>query len=178
MFKEVADIKTADQLNLPTPTPHYETVVVQPTEIQKRMVESLSERAGKVHGGSVDPRVDNMLKITSDGRKLGLDQRLINPLLPDDPGSKVNACIDNVFRIWQEGSSDKLTQLVFCDISTPKGSEKEKSQKQSPEAADNADAGLAMTCRRWMQMTFWAQAKTPAWLLRAASACMRTSERS
>ena len=142
MFKEVADIKTADQLNLPTPTPHYETVVVQPTEIQKRMVESLSERAGKVHGGSVDPRVDNMLKITSDGRKLGLDQRLINPLLPDDPGSKVNACIDNVFRIWQEGSSDKLTQLVFCDISTPKGSEKEKSQKQSPEAADNADAGF------------------------------------
>lgn len=106
------------------------------------MVESLSERAGKVHGGSVDPRVDNMLKITSDGRKLGLDQRLINPLLPDDPGSKVNACIDNVFRIWQEGSSDKLTQLVFCDISTPKGSEKEKSQKQSPEAADNADAGF------------------------------------
>lgn len=142
MFKEVADIKTADQLNLPTPTPHYETVVVQPTEIQKRMVESLSERAGKVHGGSVDPRVDNMLKITSDGRKLGLDQRLINPLLPDDPGSKVNACIDNVFRIWQEGSSDKLTQLVFCDISTPKGSEKEKAQKQSPEAADNADAGF------------------------------------
>lgn len=142
LFKEVADIKTADQLNLPTPTPHYETVVVQPTEIQKRMVESLSERAGKVHGGSVDPRVDNMLKITSDGRKLGLDQRLINPLLPDDPGSKVNACIDNVFRIWQEGSSDKLTQLVFCDISTPKGSEKEKSQKQSPEAADNADAGF------------------------------------
>ena len=142
MFKEVADIKTADQLNLPTPTPHYETVVVQPTEIQKRMVESLSERAGKVHGGSVDPRVDNMLKITSDGRKLGLDQRLINPLLPDDPGSKVNACVRNIVRIWREGSSDKLTQLVFCDISTPKGSEKEKSQKQSPEAADNADAGF------------------------------------
>ncbi len=115
MFKEVADIKTADQLNLPTPTPHYETVVVQPTEIQKRMVESLSERAGKVHGGSVDPRVDNMLKITSDGRKLGLDQRLMNPFLPDDPGSKVNACVRNIVRIWREGSSDKLTQLVFCD---------------------------------------------------------------
>ena len=98
MFKEVADIKTADQLNLPTPTPHYETVVVQPTEVQKAMVQSLSERAGKVHSGSVDPRVDNMLKITSDGRKLGLDQRLINPLLPDDPGSKVNACINK--RRW------------------------------------------------------------------------------
>ena len=104
MFKEVADIKTADQLKLPTPTPHYETVVVQPTEIQKAMVQSLSERAGKVHSGSVDPRVDNMLKITSDGRKLGLDQRLINPLLPDDPGSKVNACVNNVFRIWQDGT--------------------------------------------------------------------------
>ena len=115
MFKEVADIKTADQLNLPTPTPHYETVVVQPTEIQKAMVQSLSERAGKVHSGSVDPRVDNMLKITSDGRKLGLDQRLINPLLPDDPGSKVNACINNIFRIWQDGADEKLTQLVFCD---------------------------------------------------------------
>ena len=115
MFKEVADIKTADQLNLPTPTPHYETVVVQPTEVQKAMVQSLSERAGKVHSGSVDPRVDNMLKITSDGRKLGLDQRLINPLLPDDPGSKVNACINNIFRIWQDGADEKLTQLVFCD---------------------------------------------------------------
>ena len=124
MFKEVADIKTADQLNLPTPTPHYETIVVQPTEIQKTMVDSLSERAGKVHSGSVDPRVDNMLKITSDGRKLGLDQRLINPLLPDNPGSKVNACIDNVYRIWEEGSADRLTQLIFCDISTPKGADK------------------------------------------------------
>lgn len=124
MFKEVTDIKTADQLKLPTPTPHYETVVVQPTEIQKAMVQSLSERAGKVHSGSVDPRVDNMLKITSDGRKLGLDQRLINPLLPDDPGSKVNACVKNIFRIWQEGADDRLTQLVFCDISTPKGMER------------------------------------------------------
>ena len=124
MFKEVADIKTADQLNLPTPTPHYETIVVQPTEIQKTMVHSLSERAGKVHSGNVDPRVDNMLKITSDGRKLGLDQRLINPLLPDDPGSKVNACVNNVYRIWEEGSENRLTQLVFCDISTPKGGDK------------------------------------------------------
>ena len=124
MFREVADIKTADQLHLPTPTPHYETVVVQPTELQKAMVQSLSERASKVHSGSVDPRVDNMLKITSDGRKLGLDQRLINPLLPDDPGSKVNACVGNVFRIWQEGAADRLTQLIFCDISTPKGADK------------------------------------------------------
>ena len=135
MFKEVADIKTADQLNLPTPTPHYETVVVQPTEIQKAMVQSLSERAGKVHSGSVDPRVDNMLKITSDGRKLGLDQRLINPLLPDDPGSKVNACINNIFRIWQDGADEKLTQLVFCDISTPKGMER-TTQQTEPEASD------------------------------------------
>ena len=134
MFKEVADIKTADQLNLPTPTPHYETVVVQPTEVQKAMVQSLSERAGKVHSGSVDPRVDNMLKITSDGRKLGLDQRLINPLLSDDPGSKVNACINNIFRIWQDGADEKLTQLVFCDISTPKGMER-TAQQTKPEVS-------------------------------------------
>ena len=137
MFKEVADIKTADQLNLPTPTPHYETVVVQPTEVQKAMVQSLSERAGKVHSGSVDPRVDNMLKITSDGRKLGLDQRLINPLLPDDPGSKVNACVKNIFRIWQEGTDDRLTQLVFCDISTPKGMERTSPQTDTAEKTDS-----------------------------------------
>ena len=134
MFKEVADIKTADQLNLPTPMPHYETVVVQPTEIQKAMVQSLSERAGKVHSGSVDPRVDNMLKITSDGRKLGLDQRLINPLLPDDPGSKVNACVNNIFRIWKDGADDRLTQLVFCDISTPKGMERTAAQTEDSDA--------------------------------------------
>ena len=138
MFKEVADIKTADQLNLPTPTPHYETVVVQPTEIQKAMVQSLSERAGKVHSGSVDPRVDNMLKITSDGRKLGLDQRLINPLLPDDPSSKVNSCINNIFRIWQDGADDRLTQLVFCDISTPKGME--RTAAQQAEQLEPSDA--------------------------------------
>ena len=134
MFKEVADIKTADQLNLPTPTPHYETVVVQPTEIQKAMVQSLSERAGKIHSGSIDPRVDNMLKVTSDGRKLGLDQRLINPLLPDNPGSKVNACVNNIFRIWQDGAEDRLTQLVFCDISTPKGMDKALPQADAAEA--------------------------------------------
>lgn len=120
MFKEVADIKTADQLHLPTPTAHYETIAVKPSEQQQEMVQSLSERAAQVHSGSVDPSVDNMLRITSDGRKLGLDQRLINPLLPDDPGSKVNACVNNVFRIWSEGSEQRLTQLIFCDLSTPK----------------------------------------------------------
>lgn len=134
MFREVADIKTADQLNLPTPTPHYETVVVQPTEIQKAMVQSLSERASRVHSGTVDPRIDNMLKITSDGRKLGLEQRLINPLLPDDPGSKVNACVGNIFRIWQEGADERMTQLVFCDISTPKGSDRPVQHEQSEDA--------------------------------------------
>ena len=121
MFKEVADIKTADQLDLPTPKVIYETVAVKPTEIQSEMVKELSKRAAEVHANKVDPSVDNMLKITSDGRKLGLDQRIINPLLPDDETSKVNACVNNIYRIWQEGSSDKLTQLVFCDISTPKG---------------------------------------------------------
>lgn len=121
MFKEVADIKTADQLHLPVPEAKFETVVVQPSEIQKEMVADLSERAAAVHGGSVDPSVDNMLKITSDGRKIGLDQRLMNPLLPDDPTSKLNACVQNVLRIWEEGQADKLTQLLFCDLSTPKG---------------------------------------------------------
>ena len=122
MFRQVADIKTADQLHLPTPTAHYETVVVKPSEYQQEMVQALSERAAEVHSGNVDPSQDNMLKITSDGRKLGLDQRLINPLLPDDPGSKVNACVGNVFRIWNEGQDKRLTQLVFCDMSTPKAS--------------------------------------------------------
>lgn len=120
MFKEVADIKTADKLNLPTPKVIYETVAVKPTEIQAELVKELSNRAAEVHANRVDPSIDNMLKITSDGRKLGLDQRIINPLLPDDQGSKVNACVNNIYRIWQEGSADKLTQLVFCDISTPK----------------------------------------------------------
>ena len=121
MFKETADIKTADQLHLPTPTPHFENISVKPSEYQQEMIQALSERAAQVHSGSVDPKVDNMLKITSDGRKLGLDQRLINPLLPDDPGSKVNACVQNVFRIWREGQADKLTQLLFCDLSMPTG---------------------------------------------------------
>ena len=121
VFREVADIKTADQLQLPTPQVKYETVVVRPTAQQEEMVQALSERAAAVHNKQVDPTVDNMLKITSDGRKLGLDQRLINPLLPDDPASKVNACVGNILRIWEAGQEDKLTQLVFCDISTPKG---------------------------------------------------------
>ena len=120
LFKEAADIKTSDQLNLPTPTPIYHNEVAQPTEIQKQMVQELSERAARVHAQLVDPSTDNMLKITSDGRKLGLDQRIINPDLPDDPNSKVNRCVDNIHRIWQDGQADRLTQLVFCDLSTPK----------------------------------------------------------
>ena len=121
LFREAADIKTADQLNLPTPTAIYHTEVTQPTALQKQMVQELSERAAKVHAGSVDASTDNMLKITSDGRKLGLDQRVINPDLPDDPNSKVNLCVNNIHRIWQDGQAEKLTQLVFCDLSTPKG---------------------------------------------------------
>ena len=120
LFKEAADIRTSDQLNLPTPTPIYHNEVAQPTEIQKQMVQELSERAARVHAQLVDPGTDNMLKITSDGRKLGLDQRIINPDLPDDPNSKVNRCVDNIHRIWQDGQADRLTQLVFCDLSTPK----------------------------------------------------------
>ena len=121
MFKEAADIKTSDQLHLPVPEAKFETVVVKPSEIQQDMVKSLSERAAEVHSGAVDPSVDNMLKITSDGRKIGLDQRLMNPLTPDDPDSKLNACVDNVLRIWNETQEDNLTQLIFCDMSTPKG---------------------------------------------------------
>ena len=121
MFKEVADIKTSDQLHLPVPEAKFETVLVKPSEIQKEMVQSLSERAGKINAGMVDPSEDNMLCITNDGRKIGLDQRLMNPLLPDDPNSKLNACVSNVLRIWEEGKADRLTQLLFCDLSTPKG---------------------------------------------------------
>ena len=121
LFREAADIKTSDQLNLPTPTPVYHNEVSQPTPLQQQMVQELSERAAKVHSGAVAPTEDNMLKITSDGRKLGLDQRVINPDLPDDPNSKVNLCVDNIHRIWQDGQAEKLTQLVFCDLSTPKG---------------------------------------------------------
>lgn len=120
LFKEVADIKTSDQLHLPVPEAVYHNVVAQPTETQQAMVQELSERAARVHAGAVDASVDNMLRITTDGRKLGLDQRIINPDLPDDPSSKVNMCVDNIYRIWDEGQADKLTQLVFCDLSTPK----------------------------------------------------------
>ena len=119
VFKDVADIQTADMLNLPTPTPVYDTVVVPPSELQKEMVQALSERAAKVHAQRVDPREDNMLKITTDGRKIGLDQRLMNPLLPDEEKSKVNACAANVYRIWAATADKRLTQLCFCDFSTP-----------------------------------------------------------
>ncbi len=137
LFKEAADIKTADQLNLPTPTPIYHNEVAQPTEIQQAMVQELSERAAAVHSGKVDPSVDNMLRITSDGRKLGLDQRIINPNLPDEPTSKVNMCVDNIHRIWEEGHEGKLTQLVFCDLSTPKST---TSQRTAKAPAGNLDS--------------------------------------
>ena len=120
IFKEVADIKTADMLNLPTPEVEYHNIVSEPTEFQQAMVKELSKRAEKVHAG-IDPHIDNMLRITSDGRKLGLDQRIINPMLPDEPGTKVNKCVENVLRIWKEGDAERLTQLVFCDIATPSG---------------------------------------------------------
>ena len=139
MFKIAADIKTADQLHLPRPEAVYHTEVSQPTAIQKEMVQMLSERAAKVHSGTVDPSNDNMLKITSDGRKLGLDQRIINPDLPDDPSSKVNRCVDNIFRIWQDGQADKLTQLVFCDLSTPKIAAAKRAEKPDGGALDNPE---------------------------------------
>ena len=120
MFKEVADIKTSDQLHLPVPEAKFETVVVQPSDYQKDMVAELSERAAAVHSGMVDPTEDNMLKITSDGRKLGAGSAINQSLLPDDPESKLNACVKNVLRIWEKGKVDRLTQLLFCDLSTPK----------------------------------------------------------
>ena len=120
MFKEAADIKTSDQLHLPVPEAKFETVVVKPSNIQKEMVQNLSERAAKVHSGIVDASVDNMLCVTNDGRKIGLDVRLMNPMLPDDPNSKLNVCVQNVLKIWEEGKDQKLTQLLFCDLSTPK----------------------------------------------------------
>ena len=129
LFKEVADIKTADQLHLPTPEVEYHNVVAQPTEQQQEMVKALSERASLVHSGTVDPSQDNMLKITSDGRKLGLDQRIINQALPDEPGTKVNQCVANIMQIWRDGEADKLTQLVFCDISTPQAAPSKKAAK-------------------------------------------------
>ena len=133
LFKEVADIKTADQLHLPTPEVEYHNIVAQPTEQQQEMVKALSERASLVHSGTVDPSQDNMLKITSDGRKLGLDQRIINQMLPDEPGTKVNQCVENIMQIWRDGEADKLTQLVFCDISTPQA----RPAKKAAKALDN-----------------------------------------
>ncbi|WP_423240975.1 DEAD/DEAH box helicase family protein [Faecalibacterium prausnitzii] len=120
MFKEVADIKTSDQLHLPVPDAKFETVVVKPSETQKAMVQELSRRAAEIHSGNVDASVDNMLCVTNDGRKIGLDVRLMNPMLPDDPNSKLNVCVRNVLKIWEEGKDQKLTQLLFCDLSTPK----------------------------------------------------------
>ena len=132
LFKEVADIKTADQLHLPTPEVAYHTIATKPTQIQQDMVKALSERASKVHSGAVSPDVDNMLKITSDGRKLGLDQRIINPMLPDEETTKVNQCVANILQYWRDGEEEKLTQLVFCDISTPKAMPSQRAAKASP----------------------------------------------
>ena len=120
MFKEVADIKTSDQLHLPVPEAKFETVVAKPSEIQKEMVQELSKRAAEIHSGTVDASEDNMLCVTNDGRKIGLDVRLMNPMLPDDPNSKLNVCVRNVLKIWEKGKDQKLTQLLFCDLSTPK----------------------------------------------------------
>ena len=120
MFKEVADIKTSDQLHLPVPDAKFETVVAKPSDLQKEMVQELSKRAAEIHSGAVDASVDNMLCVTNDGRKIGLDVRLMNPMLPDDPNSKLNVCVQNVLKIWEEGKDQKLTQLLFCDLSTPK----------------------------------------------------------
>jgi hypothetical protein len=121
MFKEVADIQTKDMLNLPTPSVSYHTVVTKPSDMQKEMIAGLAERADRIRKREVSADEDNMLLITNDGRKIALDQRIINPMLPDHEGSKVNACVDNVFRIWEETKEKRLTQLVFSDLSTPKG---------------------------------------------------------
>ncbi|HGD4753598.1 TPA: DNA helicase, partial [Streptococcus agalactiae] len=121
MFKEVADIKTSDMLNLPVPEANFEVIKTKPTEEQKEILEAISERADAVRNNQVEPTEDNMLKITNDGKKLALDQRLINPLLPDDPNSKVNVCVKNIFSIWDKTKENSSTQLVFSDMSTPKG---------------------------------------------------------
>lgn len=134
LFKEVADIKTADQLDLPVPQVEYHNISTKPTEIQKAMVQELSKRATRVHSGAVNPSEDNMLKITSDGRKLGLDQRIVNPQLPDEESTKVNHCVGNILQYWKDGEDQKLTQLVFCDLSTPKG---KSSTKLAAKAASS-----------------------------------------
>jgi len=140
MFRETADIKTADQLHLPVPEVEFHTEKALPSEEQKQLVRELSDRAAAVHTGQVNPKIDNMLKITSDGRKLGLDQRLINPLFPDNPDSKLNMCVKNVFRIWEDGQADKLTQLIFCDLSTPKAAAA-ATRDRTAMAAGNKVAG-------------------------------------
>ena len=133
IWKEAADVKTADQLHLPRPEAVYHNEVAKPTPEQQALVSELSDRAAKVHSGTVEPREDNMLKITSDGRKLGLDQRIINPDLPDEQGTKINMCVENILRIWRDGEADKLTQLVFCDISTPKAKASPKKSAKEPQ---------------------------------------------
>ena len=164
LFKEVADIKTADQLNLPTPEVTYHTVASKPTLIQQAMVKELSQRASEVHTGQVDPRRDNMLKITSDGRKLGLDQRVINPTFPDEPGTKVNSCVENILHQWREGDGKRLTQLVFCDISTPKPAPSKRAVKGAGDKLDDPTLHMLETAIPWSR-------KSP-------SPSMRTSGRS
>ena len=139
LWKEAADIQTADMLKLPVPEAEYITIQTEPSEAQKKMVEGLAERAEKIRREKIDPSLDNMLKITSDGRKLALDQRIMNPLLPDDPGSKVNACVENVFQIWQESTPSKGTQLIFSDLSTPKGRADQK--KETEKETEGPDDG-------------------------------------
>jgi hypothetical protein len=121
MFRMVADIQTADMLNLPVPKANFHTEIIHPSEWQQQMVADLAERAATIRNGDVDSTVDNMLLVTNDGRKLALDQRLINPMLPDEPESKAAMCANNVYRIWENTRADRLTQLIFCDLSTPKG---------------------------------------------------------
>ena len=143
-WKEAADIQTADMLKLPVPEAEYVTIQTEPSQAQKAMVQSLADRAEKIRKQKLDPRIDNLLKITSDGRKLALDQRIMNPLLPDDPGSKVNACVDNVFKIWQESTDTKGTQLIFSDLSTPKGrAEPKKEEAKESAGGAGAEGGAA-----------------------------------
>ena len=141
MFREAADIKTADQLDLPAPEVEFHVEKALPTPEQKELVEELANRAARVHTGRVDPKVDNMLKITNNGRKLGLDQRLINPNFPDNPESKVNMCVSNIVRIWREGQADRLTQIVFCDLSTPKGKAAATRERTARRAGDRTAGG-------------------------------------
>ena len=149
LFNEFADIKTADELNLPdVPEAEYIVVRAKPTEAQKKMVQSLSKRAEAIHNHAVNPSEDNMLTVTSDGRKLGLDQRILDPLLPDEPGTKVNQCVDNVFREWQDGAADKLTQLIFCDISTPKPTHKHADSSGVAQGDQNQPFNVYQDIRR------------------------------